>query len=286
MAGFANVAQWADSAITGKSWLSSFRKVTSVTAIASQWFDFSTTSGNPVPNYYASSPLTAALLDPEKGIFHGSNVSPLKKYIHRLMLMNSGGATTANLPVYFLDYLLYYPFFDMDAAGEDQICINTQPLTRYTDGEGVRMMMVAQASTLGGGQFTVTYINQDGVQKTTPNHFCAAAQNTGALVQATTSASGTQPFISLADGDTGVRSVVSVNFSISNGGLSAIVLVKPLQNIWVIENTATPIERENVRENSALPEIKDNAFLGYIAHIVGGSGAGMTMAGILETIWR
>lgn len=286
MAGFANVAQWADSATTGKNWLSSFRKVTSVALAVSQWFDFSTASGNPVPNYYASSPLTAALLDPDKGIFHGSNVSPLKKFIRSIMMMNSSGGTTANLPIYLLDYVLYYPFVDMDAAGEDQICNNAQPLTRYTDGEGLRMMMVAQASTLGGGRFTVTYINQDGVQKTTPNHFCAAAQNTGALVQATTAAAGTQPFISLADGDSGVRSVVSVNFSLANGGLAAIVLVKPLQTIWVIENVASPVERENVRENSAPPEIKDNAFIGYIAHVHGGSGAGMVMAGILETVWR
>lgn len=286
MAGFANVAQWADSATTGKCWLSSFRKVTSVALVARQWFDFSTCSGNPVPNYYASSPLTAETLDSYKGIIHGPPVSPSKKYIHRILLMNASGATTANFPVYFLDYLLYYPFIDLDAAGEDQSMINTVTLPRYSDGAGVQMMMVAQASTLGGGQFTVTYTNQDGVTKTTPNHFCGAAQNTGALVQATTAAAGVQPFISLAAGDTGVRNIQSVNFSLANGGLAAIVLVKPLQTIWSIENTGSPVERENVRENYAPPEIKDGAFLGFIGHSIGGSGAGMLISGILETVWR
>lgn len=286
MAGFGNIAQWVDSAANGKNWISSFRKITPVTMIAGQWSDFSMSSGGPVPNYYASAPLAAALLDPEKGIIHGPEVSPEKKFIKSIMLMNFGGGTTANFPFYLLDYLLYYPFIDMDAAGEDQICDNSQALTRYTDGNGVKMMMVAQATTLGGGNFTVNYINQDGVLKTTPTHLCGAAQNAGGLVQATAATSGTHPFINLAAGDTGVRSVQSVNFAGANGGLAAIVLVKPIQTVWLIENVATPVERENVREGYPLVEIKDGAFLNFIGHSIGGSGAGMVINGILETVWR
>lgn len=286
MAGFRNIAQWANSATTGKNWISSFRKVPAVATIAGQWFDFSTAAGNPVPNYYASSPLTAATLDTDKGIIHGSNVSPDKKYIQRITFMNSGAATTANLPVYFLDYLLYYPFIDMDAAGEDQILDNTVTLPRHTSGAGVKMMLVAQAATIGGGQFTVTYTNQDGVAgRVTPNHFCAAAQNTGALVSSITAAAGITPFLALQSGDTGVQSVQSINFSVANGGLAALVLVKPLQTLQSFENSGQPVERENVRQNSSPPEIQDGAFLSFIGQTTGGTVAAGVFAGTLETVW-
>lgn len=286
MAGFRNIAQWAQSATTGKNWISSFRKVPAVTTIAGQWFDFSTAAGNPVPNYYASSPLTAATLEADKGIIHGSNVSPDKKYIHRITFMNSGAATTANLPVYFLDYLLYYPFIDMDAAGEDQSMTNTITLPRHATGEGVQMMLVAQATTIGGGRFTVNYTNSNGeAGRVSQNHFCAAAQNTGALVSAISNAAGVNPFLALQAGDTGVRSVQSINFSIANGGLAALVLVKPLQTLQSFENNGQPVERENVRQNSIPPEIQDGAFLSFIGQTTGGTVAAGVFAGTLETVW-
>ena len=68
--GFRTVAAWADSEDSGRAWLSFFRKVPPSTAtIAGQWFDYSTASGVPVPNYYASAPLVAQRLDPLTGIF-------------------------------------------------------------------------------------------------------------------------------------------------------------------------------------------------------------------------
>ena len=53
--------------------------------------------------------------------------------------------TAQNMTTIWLDYLLYYPFIDMDAAGEDQTMTNGVTLPRFTDGAGVRMMAVAQA---------------------------------------------------------------------------------------------------------------------------------------------
>jgi hypothetical protein len=120
---------------------------------------------------------------------------------------------------------------------------NHASLDRYEDGAGVRMMMVNVSPTVGGGEFTVSYVNQDGVTKTTPNHFCSAATNIATLTATTQNASGFMPFLSLAAGDSGVRSVNSVTFSVANGGLCSLVLVKPLRNIRIREaNVATEVE--------------------------------------------
>ena len=128
--GFASVGAWANAAATGgKNWVTGYRKLTTAVTIAGQWFDFSYAAGNPTANYYASEPLKSALIDAERGIYHGPSVSPAQKYIHRVQLINAAaGATTVtsqSMTMTWLDYLLYYPFIDGDAAGETQDLTNT-----------------------------------------------------------------------------------------------------------------------------------------------------------------
>jgi hypothetical protein len=296
-----NIRELVASTEGGANWISHFRKVPAITTIANQWYDFSGAAGWPVPNYFASSPLTAAVLEDEKGIYHGANVSPLKKHIHRVSVMNGAASATAttsqNMTLCLCDYLLYYPFADMDAAGEEQLMDNAVTLPRSVDGEGVRVMMVAQATTIGGGQFTFTYTNQDGVAgRVSPNHFCAAAQSSGALVSATVAASGLHPFLTLQDGDSGVRSIQSVTFSVGNGGLCALVLVKPLEWIYSREESrretsgglnsfGSAVEKEAVRTIPCTKQIEDGAYLNFIGAHPAGTIAGMQLVGTLETMW-
>lgn len=295
-----NVRELVESTEGGANWVSHFRKLCSVSTVTNQWFDFSGTVGWPVPNYFASSPLVGATLDGNKGIYHGANVSPLKKHIHRITVMNGAPTATSitsqNMTLCLMDYLIYYPFIDMDAAGEEQELDNTVAVPRSADGMGVRMMMVAQAATVGGGRFTVTYTNQDGVPgRVTPSHFCGSAQPAGALVSATTGAAGVHPFLTFQAGDTGVRSIQSVNFSLGNGGLCALVLVKPLQ--WIaareecrregadLNSFGSAVEKEAVRTIPCTQEIDDGAYLHFIGSHPGGSIAGMQLVGLLETMW-
>ena len=292
MTGFRNVRAYADSIETGQGWISSVRKVPAVTTIAGQWFDFSGAAGNPVPNYFASEPLVAATLDSYKGILHGPDVSPSKKYIHRITAAIAGAAASGNVEQIWCDYLLYYPFIDMDAAGEEQLLTNDVVLPRWATGSGVKMVLLAQAATIGSGQFTVNYTNSDGVAgRVTPNQFCAAAQPSGAVVNAETAAAGLKPFVSLQSGDKGVRSVQSITFSTANGGLAALVLVKPQQRHYHREPSATaaegsPSEMESMRERAGLsPEIQDGAFLSFIGRTAAGSASGAAYTGILETVW-
>jgi hypothetical protein len=184
----------------------------------------------------------------------------------------------------------------MDAAGEDQVMTQTASLTRYTDGIGVRMMVVAQSPTVGGGRFTITYIGSDDVQYTTESLYCAAAQPAGALVTAVGGAAGVCPFVPLNAGVKGVKSVVSVNFSVANGGLCCVVLVKPLEQMWLreesrrttsgtIESFGDAAEAESLRTRARLVEIRDGAILAIIGQGANGSLASTVLVGTLETVW-
>lgn len=300
MGGFRTVKAWADSEEDGRSWLSFFRKVPASTAtIAGQWFDYSTASGVPVPNYYASSPLVAARLDPLNGIFVPAQDTP--RWLKKLVVMSAAasvtGTTNQNQALMLLDYLLYYPFVDLDAAGEEQVFDNTIGLDRYTDGVGVQMMMVAQAPTVGGGSYTVKYIGTDDVEYTTSAVYCPAAQPTGALCSAVGAAAGISPFLPLNAGVRGVKRPVSITVNVANGGLAALVLVKPVEMSYAREEcrrpTSSPTESygeaaeiERIRSRAGSRKLEDNAFLGWIGRGVAGSLASAPLVGYIESFWE
>lgn len=297
---FKTVKAWAASEDEGRSWLTFFRKVPASTAtITGQWFDYSTASGVPVPNYYASTPLEAATLEAASGIYVPEQTT--KRYIKRSVLMSAAasvtGTTNQNQSLMLLDYLLYYPFVDLDAAGEEQVFDNTVTLPRYEDGVGVQIMVVAQAPTVGSGRYTVKYIDTDDVEQTTVSLFCPAAQPSGALVTAVNNAASITPFVPLVANSRGVKRIVSVTVDIANGGLAAFVLVKPFQMVYVREESRRPTssptesfgdasETEQIRMRSGTDEIKAGAFLGWIGRGVAGSLASAPLVGMLETFWE
>lgn len=299
MTGFRTVRAWAESEADGRSWLSFFRKVPPSTAtIAGQWFDYSTASGVPVPNYYASTPLVAATLDADEGIYVPEQNATrwLKQAIVMSAAASVTGTTNQNQPLMLLDYLLYYPFLDLDAAGEEQVLDNTVTLPHYTDGVGVRAMLVAQAPTVGGGTFTMKYIGDDDVEYTTPTLYCAAAQPSGALVLGVQAAAGIAPFVPLNAGVRGVKSIVSLTMGVANGGLAAIVLVKPMEMSYAREECRRPtssptesygdaVEIERVRMRAGSVEMKAGAFLGWIGMGVAGSLASAPLVGMIESFW-
>ena len=299
MTGFRTVRAWAESEADGRSWLSFFRKVPPSTAtIAGQWFDYSTASGVPVPNYYASTPLVAATLDADEGIYVPEQNAT--RWLKQVIVMSAASGVTSttnqNQPLMLLDYLLYYPFIDLDAAGEEQVLDNTVTLPRYEDGVGVRAMLVAQAPTVGGGSFTMKYIGDDDVEYTTPTLYCAAAQPSGALVLGVQAAAGITPFVPLNAGVRGIKRVVSLTMAVANGGLAAIVLVKPMEMSYAREEcrrpTSSPTESygdaaeiERVRMRAGSVELKAGAFLGWIGMGVAGSLASAPLVGMVESFW-
>jgi hypothetical protein len=263
----------------------SFRKAPSAAqvSVANWWIDLSMMPGNPLPNYYAASPLVASVLDGWRGIYHGDNVSPASKHLTEICLITPSAAFVGEFRL--LDYLLFYPFVDLDDL-DTQTMDNSVTLPRYTDGAGVKVMIVAVAPTVGGGTFTFDYINQAGVAKTAPTQsYSVAVANIGSIVTSEpASAAGGRIFARLAEGDTGVQSITSWTNLSSNGGLAAVVLVKPLTHPLPIAEVSVPVEREYPQHNEALPQIIDGAYLGLIVKCAA-SIASTTLTGRCEYVW-
>ena len=298
--GYRTVAAWADSEDAGRSWLSFFRKVPPSTAtIAGQWFDYSTASGVPVPNYYASAPLTAQRLDPLTGIFVPAQNAD--RWLKKVVVMSAAaGVTTTsnqNQALMLLDYLLYVPFIDLDAAGEEQVFDTTIGLDRYTSGEGVQMMLVTQAPTAGGGTYTVKYIDTNDVERITEVIYCPAAQPSGTLCSSVANAAGVTPLLPLGANVRGVKRPVSLTVNVANGGLAALVLVKPIDMSYVREEARRPTssptesygdaaESERVSSKAGSRRLENNAFLSWIGYGVAGSLASAPLVGYIESFWE
>ena len=290
MTGFSNVAALVDAELAGKAKYLSYRKAPAVVTVAGAWFDYSMAPGNPPPQYYAATPLTAQILSRSNdgGIQHGGNVTPSNKYLRRItsMAVAAGGVPQA---VYLLDYLLFYPFVDMGST-DAQLMTNTQTLPRYTDGDGVQMMAVLVAPHgLAGDTFSVSYTNQAGVGgRTTPLHTMttAAAVNGTILTTQTAGAGRFGPFLTLQSGDRGVRSIQSVTCTAGTDvGLFTMVLVKPLANFMVREITA-PAEVDFLLDaGMQCPLIVDDAYLNFLA-CPNGSLSGVPLFGDALFVWN
>lgn len=280
--GFGNVKSYVDSQVDlGKYQTSSFRKAVASGPGVGVWYDCSTIPGNPVANFYASEPLVSAQLSANKGIFHGASQPVDTKFLSKMMI---NGIASFPCPFMMLDYLLYYPFIDMDAT-DSQPLDNTIPISRYTDGEGVFAMLVAQSTYTGGQTFSITYTNQSGVSgRISPLSSTNTIGFSGNLVNspaAAALANGYGPFIPLASGDRGIRSIESITFSAANGGIAALVLVKPITNFFVRE-LVSPFEREFFKDMATLPRIQEGAYLNFIARPTGTS---ITFAGQADFTW-
>ncbi len=281
--GFANVRAYVDAYENGHTVFASFRKVPSQASTASWWVDLSMAAGNPLPNYYASSPLAAATLDGWRGIFHGPDQSGSKHLTEFSFTTPTAGLVGRYT---LLDYLLYYPFVDGDDL-DTQVMDNTVTLPRYADSGG-QVMAVAVAPTAGSGRFTFDYINQAGVQRTSPVQYCSTtAASISNLITSQPALSTTAippgPFLALADGDTGVRQIVSVTNTVANGGLSALVIVRPLADS-VVREVNTTKETLYLNDRPGPPRVMNGAYLNLIMNCAATVAAG-TVAGHARFAW-
>lgn len=291
--GFARVRNITDSCYgEGKNWESSWQKTPALASTQTIWSDLSTAPGNPKPNYYVGAELAAtrmggsdangAYLISSQGIYHGGDVSPNSKHLHKV-LIGARSATLIPAKFYLLDYLLFYPLVDMDST-DTQTLINTATLPRYTTGAGVQAFLVATNPYIGGAKFFITYVNQDGAERNSVVEVSNTSTFIGSLLHSGTAGTSGGPFIRLFGRDTGVRSITSITFLSSNGGLAALVLAKPLAVLSVPEITAY-CEWDFLAMKPTLPRIYDGAYLNMLI-CPNGSMATIPINGSLSVIWN
>jgi hypothetical protein len=219
--------------------------------------DFSVASGIPSYNAYVGTALEATQLIGQRNnsIYVGPGIST-ERYLLSMSLTHGG--TTGFLPsVYFLDYLMFYPYIDLDNTDQQDLT-NDVTLPRYTDGEGVRMLMMMQTpGTSTATNIAINYTNQDGVAKTITTAYRASG---------------------------GIGVIGPNMISTSGGGFGVMVLVKPLFTMSANELSST-VEKNFLREQAALPRILDGAFLNYIFNISTQTSGLLPMVGQAQFVW-
>lgn len=286
MTNFRGTKDFIDAELDGKVRTFVFRKAPTV-GTAPAWQDISVAPGNPKAKlWFDAEPLVAQALaqSTDGGIFHGSNVSPSTKYIKSFMAYNTS-LTSIPHQIIVCDYLLYYPTID-DSASDAQILDNTTTLPRYTTGAGVQVIPVNLAARTNSVSFYITYTNQDGVAgRTSKTVFLNNNINTLGSIALATAAQVTSniPFIPLQDGDSGVRSIESVQMLTTDVGLFALILVKPLFSMS-LGGTLVSYEKDLLMQGATMPIIQDDAYISFFI-LANGSPVNSSFIGEMKTIW-
>lgn len=291
MPGFKGIKDVVDSELEGRTRSYQWRKTPSAATTAGRWYDLSTASGNPkAKNWFDAAPLVAAQVrqSTDGGIFHGANVAPAQKHLVRSSSWCVSSAIALPMQMLLCDYLLYYPTIDDSETGQQDMT-NSVSLPRYESGEGVQMLAVTLAARVGGQTFTVNYTNSQGVSGRVSK---LSIQNPDTIVGSITTSNATtsptnfssQPFIGLQDGDTGVRSIESVQMNGADTGLFAIVLVKVIAET-MIAGIDAPVETHYLIHKNEMPRVYDDAFLGWLV-LPQNSLATSKVSGNLKFVWN
>ena len=269
-----------------------WNKITGGSAYAAgRWYDGSMLNALPIANAWAGTALNWRACDESTGngtqifgIPHGGNVSPLVKH---LLNMNAWGTATTSVPgtLMLVDLQGYYPGISNNTTSA-QTLVGT-PTLRYTNGEGCRMYWVQTAVAGATAQnIALSYTDQAGNAGNALGATVAmtASGIAGHISHAGTAANNYGPFLPLASGDTGVRSVQTVTFSAANTGTGALCIARPLAQI-TLSVAGLMTEKDLLNQIPSLPVIKDGACLVWLYGAGAATTASTTFAGGIEVVW-
>jgi hypothetical protein len=284
-----NLRRFSDSAANNEGWQSFFHKTSGPTPAAGVWVDLSMGAGTPKYNAYVGGQATATPLvgSGNDGIYLGPNPPAGRDRYINTVLLQAISNTFAPAYVMLMDYLLFYPLIDGDNTDLQEMD-NTLTLTRNTSGVGVEAMLVCTTPMSVDAVATVNYTNQAGVANRSVTFNLVATANVGTIISAAdSSASATRrsAFIPLAGGDSGIRSVESLQLSTPAGGFFSLVLVRPLAQVQMLE-TGVASEIQPVRQRGGvLPRVDNGAYVNMIA-LTSNTTAIAPFRGMIETVWQ
>lgn len=233
---------------------------------ASWWGDLSMAAGTPKYNAWVGSQAegTPMFGVGNSGMYAGQPVEPMgqTKHVNRTLIMTNS-ATFAPAIFLMLDYLYFYPLIDMDSTDLQEFN-NAAPVPRYPDGKDVQAMLVTTVPQTASSSCTITYTNQDGVPGRVSTFNILGPSNVGCCnVSRSLAPGGMNPFIPLAPGDYGIRSVDSFQMSGSAGGFVSVVLVQTICTTLIRERN-TCVEQFFLKHKPSLPRVMDGAYLNFI----------------------
>ena len=255
------------------------------------WFDMSSLGGLPIANAWAGTALAWTACTESTGngtqifgIPHGGNVSTDTKHI---LNVNAWATAATGVPgtLMLVDLQGYYPGISNNTTSAQTL--TGTPSLRYTNGAGVRAYMVQTAVAGATAQnFNMSYTDQDGnTGNTMPvTVACTASSIVGRLNPSGVAANNYGPFLPLASGDSGIRSVQTVTMSAANTGTFALCLARPLATI-TLSVAGLMTEKDLLNQIPSLPQIQDGACLVWLWGAGAATAASTTFAGGLEFVW-
>lgn len=279
----------------GKFYRTDWQKSTFATTAhtAGLWYSLMRGGGNPAADTILGTGTNLAFqalsdtVATASGIPHGGNVGDYKVLLNAAA--QTAAATTAPCVLMLVDLLGFYTITSVTTTGA-QTLNNTVTLPRYTDGAGVQAFLTP--STVMGAatpNITLNYTNSAGTAgKATPATLPIG--NTAAAVTSIVhSGTGTGkygPFIPLAAGDAGIRSVQSINLSASYvSGVLNLVLCKPIMTL-PITTLGVTAERDLVNQFASMPRIYDGACLNWLMLAGAATPVASPLSGHLEFGWK
>ena len=223
------------------------------------------------------------------GIPHGGNVGAGSGFKHILNASAFTAAATSCPNILMLvDLLGFYPITTCTVTTA-QTLNNTVTLPRYTTGAGVQAF-VTPSTVMGAGtpNISIGYTNSAGVAgKATPATLpigMTAAPVTS-IVYSGTGIGKVGPFMPLAAGDAGIRSVQSFTLSATyTSGVLNLVLCKPLLTL-PITTLGVAAERDLVNQLPSLPKVYDGACLSWLMYAGAATPVNSALYGHLDLGW-
>lgn len=259
------------------------------TAHALQWADPTFASGQPAYDAHVGTPMVFTPCVAQKNdaiYFPGINAGQHRHLTSATFWSNQGTYNGAGSIVIF-DLLGYYPLIDGDST-DLQEADNTLTLPRYSDGEGVGLVIVNHvAPAVQGGVATIAYTDSKGASKSVTVGVPNNGQNLVCSGVRNSTATDTGPVtVSLANGTTGVRSIDSIQYTTPPGGLHCAYLIKPLATC-LTGDSLVAVEKEFTSRNGFhCPRIHDGAWLGFFDRIGSGTSRSVSWFGNFVFAWK
>lgn len=284
---FNSVDQISAAVDQGATWYSTVFKTSVPFIQAGIWHDAGPGTGIPTYQAYLGNPLVAQKVlggYNNQSIFLGPSVAAdQKKYLLNWSISTASGVS-APCHFYLIDVLLYYPYVD-GTNSDTQFLENSSELPRFLTGENVYAMFVSQTpGTATVANVDVTYTNSKNVSGRTSKITLVGSTSIGRIMNTNGTTTATSFYMAMANGDSGIRKIESVNFNQTVGGFVNIVLFKPIAQLSIWEQS-TFHEKNFLRETGVLPSLEGTSALNLIFLQGNGGGNIGNVTSFLQTVW-
>lgn len=255
---------------------------------SSQWIDVTFASGQPAydPRIGVSGKFTPCVATGNDAVWFPSIPESQHRHLVGITARLSQSTYIGPASLVVFDLIGYYPLIDGDSTDE-QLFDNSIELPRYKDGETVALVVINHvAPAINAGVAIIKYIDSKDQEKTAT---VSIANNGVGTVCSGTSSSASSDVgpvtVSLANGTSGIKKILSVQYSVPPGGLHCFYLVRVLTTLVTGDNAVACEKDMYVANATMLPRIFDGAWIGMFERLPPGTARTTTLFGHLTFAW-